>query len=113
MAGHDRNTGSGCQSPQAGYTPGAMVKMANLHQGGMNCAFYDGHAKWTTPATIWASADMTGCALIEKYPGPIFPAAGKTEVCVNNAPNSTNPSNNGGCGATPSDNICNTFTYSN
>jgi prepilin-type processing-associated H-X9-DG protein len=111
-AGHDKNTSSGCLSPQIGYTPGAMVKMSNLHQGGMNNVFYDGHAKWTTPTMIWASADMTGCALIEKYPAPVFPAAGYTEVCVNNAPNSGSPSNNGGCGATQSSNICNLFTYS-
>lgn len=113
MAGHDVNTSSGCLSPQPGFQAGAMVKMANLHQGGMNSVYYDGHAKWATPTTIWASVDMTGCALIEKYPAPIFPSAGSTEVCVNNAPNSKAPSNNAGCGASPSNNICNLFTYAN
>ena len=41
---------------------------ANRHQGGMNCAFFDGHAKWYRPETIAASKDLSGCNLIHKYP---------------------------------------------
>jgi prepilin-type processing-associated H-X9-DG protein len=113
QAGHDNNTGSGCLTAQTGFTPGSMVKMSNLHQNGMNCSFFDGHAKWLTPTTIWASADLTGCTLIERYPAPIWPGQTTSGACVNSAPNSTNPSNNSGCGTTPSNNICNLYTYAN
>lgn len=41
---------------------------ANRHQGGMNCTFFDGHAKWYRPDTIAASKDLSGCNLIHKYP---------------------------------------------
>jgi prepilin-type N-terminal cleavage/methylation domain-containing protein/prepilin-type processing-associated H-X9-DG protein len=48
--------------------PGSMLRYANRHQGGMNCAFFDGHAKWLKPDAIWQSRDLTGCALVHKYP---------------------------------------------
>ncbi len=41
-----------------------MNSPASRHSGGMNCAFFDGHAKWTTPGAIWASADLSGCRVI-------------------------------------------------
>lgn len=50
--------------------PSKMVVPANRHQGTMNCAFFDGHARWTTPAAIWSSADLSGCWLIHQYPAP-------------------------------------------
>ena len=112
QAGHDVNTSTPCLSPQTGYQFGSMVKMANWHQGGMNSVYFDGHAKWVKPITIWNSPDLTGCTLIERYPAPVFPSAGTTQVCVNTAPNSTNPSNNAGCSAPVTQNICNLFTYS-
>jgi len=45
-----------------------MLTLANRHQGGMNCAFFDGHAKWLTPTAIKGSATLSGCALIHAYP---------------------------------------------
>lgn len=51
-------------------SPTEMNTPANRHQGGMNCAFFDGHAKWTTPSAIWKSADMNGCWLIHHHPAP-------------------------------------------
>jgi prepilin-type N-terminal cleavage/methylation domain-containing protein/prepilin-type processing-associated H-X9-DG protein len=76
MAGSDAVSTGNCLDQQPGY-PVGMVKMANWHQGGMNCAFFDGHAKWMQPNTIWASADLTGCTLIHEYPS-IQPGS---EVC--------------------------------
>jgi prepilin-type processing-associated H-X9-DG protein/prepilin-type N-terminal cleavage/methylation domain-containing protein len=113
QAGHDNNTNTPCLSPQSGFTPNTMVKMSNLHQGGMNCAYFDGHAKWLTPTIVWASADLTGCTLIEQYPAPIWPGQASSGACVNTAPSSGNPANNSGCGTTPTSNICNIFTYTN
>lgn len=113
MAGHDVNTASGCLAPQAGYTPNEMVKMSNLHQGGMNCTFFDGHAKWLTPTMIWASEDFTGCTLIEQYPASIWPGQTTSGACVNTAPSSSNPANNAGCGTLSTSNICNLYTYTN
>jgi prepilin-type N-terminal cleavage/methylation domain-containing protein/prepilin-type processing-associated H-X9-DG protein len=48
--------------------PGSMLKYANRHQGGMNCAFFDGHAKWLRPDAILQSRDLTGCTLVHNYP---------------------------------------------
>ena len=48
--------------------PGSMLKFANRHQGGMNCTFFDGHAKWTKPEAIWKSRDLTGCRLVHQFP---------------------------------------------
>lgn len=67
QAGSDVNSGGACTDPQPGY-PTGMVKMANWHQGGMNSAFFDGHAKWLRPTTIWASADLSGCEMIHNNP---------------------------------------------
>ena len=48
--------------------PGSMLKYANRHQSGMNCTFFDGHAKWLKPDAIWPSRDYTGCTLVHRYP---------------------------------------------
>ena len=70
--------------------PARMVKIASRHQGGMNAAFYDGHAKWLTPGAIWQSRDLTGCSLIHKYPTP--------RACDISFP---------GCASTGNGNLCN------
>jgi len=48
--------------------PQRMLKYASWHNGGMNNAFFDGHAKWLKPTMIWASRDLTGCTLVHNYP---------------------------------------------
>jgi prepilin-type N-terminal cleavage/methylation domain-containing protein/prepilin-type processing-associated H-X9-DG protein len=70
--------------------PQQMLKFASRHQGGMNCAFFDGHAKWLTPGTIWQSRDLTGCTLVHYYP--------TTRMCDNSFP---------GCTSTSQANMCN------
>lgn len=95
MAGSDVNTASDCLAPQPGY-PVGMVKMANWHQGGMNNTFFDGHAKWLRPETIWQSADLTGCALIHQFPS----TQPGSNVCDQTIP---------GCNAPVNRNICNLF----
>jgi prepilin-type N-terminal cleavage/methylation domain-containing protein/prepilin-type processing-associated H-X9-DG protein len=97
MMGSDANTSGGCLSPQPGYSVG-MVKMANWHQGGMNSAFFDGHAKWLRPATIWQSADLTGCTLIHEYPS----TQPGSEVCDQTI---------AGCTAPVNRDMCNTFYH--
>jgi prepilin-type N-terminal cleavage/methylation domain-containing protein/prepilin-type processing-associated H-X9-DG protein len=97
QAGSDVNSSGGCTDPQTGY-PQGMVKMANWHQGGMNSAFFDGHAKWLRPSTIWQSADLTGCTLIHEYPS----TQSGSEVCDQTV---------AGCTAPTSRNICNTFYH--
>ncbi|MCC6729450.1 MAG: prepilin-type N-terminal cleavage/methylation domain-containing protein [Chthonomonadales bacterium] len=67
--------------------------IATRHNGGANCAFYDGHAKWLRPSVIGASRDLTGCRLVHYYPTPrmcdfTFPACtrtGITNLCNNPA----------------------------
>jgi prepilin-type N-terminal cleavage/methylation domain-containing protein/prepilin-type processing-associated H-X9-DG protein len=97
QAGSDINATGGCLDPQPGY-PTGMVKMANWHQGGMNSAFFDGHAKWLRPADIWASPDLTGCTLIHEYPS----TQPNSEVCDQSY---------AACTAPVSRDLCNTFTY--
>jgi len=58
-------------------TPGHSHQAANRHQGGMNCAFFDGHAKWYRSDTIAASKDLSGCNLIHRYP---LPSAGMCDT---------------------------------
>jgi prepilin-type processing-associated H-X9-DG protein len=72
--------------------------MANWHQGGMNSAFFDGHAKWLRPATIWQSADLTGCTLIHEYPS----TQPGSEVCDQTI---------AGCTAPVNRDMCNTFYH--
>jgi prepilin-type N-terminal cleavage/methylation domain-containing protein/prepilin-type processing-associated H-X9-DG protein len=95
QAGSDANSGPSCLAAEPGY-PTGMVKMANRHQGGMNCAFFDGHAKWLKPQTIWQSADLTGCTLIHEYPSKVT----GTAVCDESV---------AGCSAPLARNICNIF----
>lgn len=97
QAGSDVNTGPACLAPEAGY-PTGMVKMASRHQGGMNSAFFDGHAKWLTPTTIWQSSELTGCELIHNYPS----TQPGSEVCDQTI---------AGCSAPVTRNICNNFYH--
>jgi prepilin-type N-terminal cleavage/methylation domain-containing protein/prepilin-type processing-associated H-X9-DG protein len=67
-----------------------LGKIGSRHQGGVNSAFYDGHAKWLRPETIGASRDLTGCNLVHRYP--------TTRMCdITDA----------GCTSTSDENICN------
>ena len=99
MAGSDApaNAGNSCLAPEPGY-PVSMVKMAARHQGGMNNAFFDGHAKWLRPNTIWQSADLTGCTLIHEYPSK----QPGSEVCDQTI---------AGCAAPVNRDICNVFYH--
>ena len=80
--------------------PGRMRKYANRHQGLMNCAFFDGHARALRPAQIWQSADLTGCNLIHRYPSPY-------------APMTKCDGSQTGCTTTTAANLCRNFAYSN
>ena len=80
--------------------PNRMKKYANRHQGLMNCAFFDGHAKALRPTQIWQSADLTGCNLIHRYPSPYSPMT----KC---------DGSQSGCTTNTAVNLCRTFTYSN
>lgn len=84
--------------------PGHMRIASNRHQNGVNCVFFDGHAKRYTPAAIRASKDLTGCTLVNAYP---HITGDSQDMCV---------TGNAGCTNTTSGtdgpvNICNTFTY--
>ncbi len=55
----------------------------------MNSAFFDGHAKWTTPGSIWTSADLSGCRVIHNNPAPtanLLLAGHNTGLCDNTMP---------------------------
>ena len=97
MAGSDANSAGGCLDARPGY-PVGMVKMANWHQGGMNSAFFDGHAKWLRPEAIWQSANFTGCALIHQYPS----TQPNSEMCDQTI---------AGCTAPVTRNLCNVFYH--
>jgi prepilin-type N-terminal cleavage/methylation domain-containing protein/prepilin-type processing-associated H-X9-DG protein len=63
-----------------------MNTPANRHSGGMNSAFFDGHAKWTTPGQIWTNVDLSGCRLIHTFPAPtanLVAAGTNTGLCDN------------------------------
>lgn len=69
--------------------PNEMNVPANRHAGGMNCSFFDGHAKWLVPGAIWASADLSGCRLIHTNPAPtanLLLAGTNTGLCDNTMP---------------------------
>ena len=74
--------------------PGSMLKYANRHQGGMNCTFFDGHAKWLKPDAIWGSWYLSGCSLVHQYP--------TLRMCDNSFP---------GCLSSTDKNICNSNRY--
>jgi prepilin-type processing-associated H-X9-DG protein len=94
-AGTDAVNSPDCLSRVVGY-PLGMVKMANRHQGGMNAAFFDGHAKWLLPATIWKSANLTGCRLLHNQPNTqqFTDECDKTDTGCSMATSSTLPDPN-------------------
>jgi len=66
--------------------PMEFNSLASWHNGGSNSAYFDGHAKWSTPGAIWTSADLSGCRVIHYYPAPVanLQAAGNsTGLCDN------------------------------
>ena len=71
-----------------------MNLAGNRHNGGINAAFFDSHAKWLKPGTIDASPTLTGCDLVHLYP--------VGDMCEKSTP---------GCANSTPDNICNTFSY--
>jgi prepilin-type N-terminal cleavage/methylation domain-containing protein/prepilin-type processing-associated H-X9-DG protein len=75
---------------------GRMSIAGNRHQGGINCVFFDGHAKLLRPQTILQSRDLTGCNLVHRYP----------LVSDNMCDKSVT-----GCANTSDENICNAFSY--
>jgi len=65
-----------------------MDLVGDRHGEGVNCTFFDGHAKWYRPTTLINSKDLTGCELVHDYP-----------VADMSTPNGN------------ADNICDKFTY--
>jgi prepilin-type N-terminal cleavage/methylation domain-containing protein/prepilin-type processing-associated H-X9-DG protein len=83
--------------------PGRTYVTANRHQGSMNCAFFDGHAKLMRPDVILRSKDLSGCGLIYRYPFPDFPGS--------TAPSVFSPSNNPSTPNMCTPSAANGFTY--
>jgi prepilin-type processing-associated H-X9-DG protein len=61
-------TFTGDMAPNPANPTQANQDPASWHQGGMNNVFFDGHAKWLRPTTIWNSADYSGCTLVHENP---------------------------------------------
>lgn len=76
----------------------SMPVASNRHAGGLNCVFFDGHARWYKPAPINASKDLSGCNLVHRYP---LVADDMCDLSV------------AGCANAAPENLCNTFAYSN
>ncbi len=78
---------------------GKMSLAGNRHAGGLNCTFFDGHAKWLSAAEIDRSKDLTGCALVHSYPW--------NDMCDTSLPGCTNTADDPTAGG----NICNQSSY--
>lgn len=78
---------------------GKMALAGNRHDGGLNCTFFDGHAKWLAASTIDSSKDLTGCTLVHAYPW--------NDICDRTLKGCTNTADDPTAGG----NICNQFTY--
>jgi prepilin-type N-terminal cleavage/methylation domain-containing protein/prepilin-type processing-associated H-X9-DG protein len=76
-----------------------MALAANRHQGGANCVFFDGHARWYPATVLISSKSLTGCDLIHRYPVLTHSA---NDMCDGSVP---------GCANTSEVNICNHFQY--
>lgn len=74
--------------------PRPLGNVATRHQGTVNCAFFDGHAKALQPGTITSSRDLSGCQLVHQYP--------TTKMC---------DTSNAGCTSTDPKNICNSPSF--
>ena len=83
---------------------GHMMIASNRHRNGINCIFFDGHAKRETPTLLQNSKDLSGCTLIEKYPHLSSPADPQ-DMCDSHNPGCADTST----GTTGPVNICNTF----
>ena len=84
-----------------------MKIAGDRHQEGVNCTFFDGHAKWMKGQAIGTSKNLTGCALINAY--PFFP-----DMCDNGnagCANTGKPDNTDPNHPIPDQNICDTFTW--
>lgn len=98
------------------YSPTAhrMNLAGDRHRGGINCTFFDGHAKRLTATTIRASKDLTGCTLVHTYPY-ISTASGTGDTSDMCDQSSAGCNNVGQADANipgiADQNVCNTFTY--
>src|SRR5579871_1946086 len=84
-----------------------MALAGDRHQEGVNCSFFDGHAKWMKGQTIGANKNLTGCALIHAY--PVLP-----DMCDGSIPGCTSagiPDNTDPNHPIPDRNICDLFPY--
>jgi prepilin-type N-terminal cleavage/methylation domain-containing protein/prepilin-type processing-associated H-X9-DG protein len=89
------------------YPTYKRMKIAgDRHSEGVNCSFFDGHAKWLKGQSIGASKNLTGCLLIHSY--PVADMCDKTDTgCANfGKPDNTDPSH-----PISDQNICDGFTY--
>ena len=66
------------------FLPNEMNGIADRHHNFLNAAFFDGHAKRSSPGLIWLSADLSGCRLIHLLPAPtanLALAGNNTGIC--------------------------------
>ncbi len=78
---------------------GRMALAGNRHDGGIDCTFLDGHAKWLSAEIINNSKNLTGCTLVHNYPW--------NDMCDKSLPGCTNTADDPTAGG----NICNQFSY--
>jgi prepilin-type N-terminal cleavage/methylation domain-containing protein/prepilin-type processing-associated H-X9-DG protein len=83
-----------------------MALAGDRHMEGLNCVFFDGHAKWLKGQTIGASKTLTGCNLINAY--PILDMCDTGDAGCTNVGNGDNTDPNH---PIPDANICNTFSW--
>ena len=83
-----------------------MKIAGDRHTEGVNCSFFDGHAKWLKGQTIGASKTLTGCTLITAYP-----VADMCDNAVAGCTNTGKPDNTDPSHPIPDQNICDLFTY--
>ena len=83
-----------------------MKIAGDRHSEGLNCTFFDGHAKWFKRQAVGASKTLSGCTLITAY--PVADMCDKfNSGCTNvGTPDNTDPNY-----PIPDQNICDTFTY--
>lgn len=65
-------TWTGDMAPSATNVSWASQDPASFHAGGMNAAFFDGHAKWYKPTMLWTDAGLSGCILVHDYPTSVM-----------------------------------------
>jgi prepilin-type processing-associated H-X9-DG protein len=90
-----------------------MAKFANRHQGGMECAFFDGHAKWEKPEFLVKDPLLNGCSLVHYYPASnptTNPSAKMCDSSVAGCVTGSNPAT-GYWNDSPKPNLCNTPAF--